>query len=79
MTKLDIKNYTDILELKSNIEKEIDTFSVEYAIRKVYPPLMKTGKFTVQQIIDYMTIKVMEIDQEKEWKKAYKVGEEYID
>ena len=79
MTKIDIKNYTDILKLKSNIEKEIDTFSVEYAIRKVYPPLMKTGKITLQQDIDYITIKVMEIDQEKEWKKAYKLDEEYID
>ena len=79
MTKIDIKNYTDILKLKSNIEKEIDTFSVEYAIRKVYPPLMKTGKFTLQQVIDYITIKVMEIDQEIEWKKAYKLDEEYID
>ena len=79
MTKIDIKNYTDILKLKSNIEKEIDTFSVEYAIRKVYPPLMKTGKFTLQQVIDYITIKVMEIDQEKEWIKAYKLDEEYID
>ena len=79
MTKIDIKNYTDILKLKSNIEKEIDTFSVEYAIRKVCPPLMKTGKFTLQQVIDYITIKVMEIDQEKEWKKAYKLDEEYID
>ena len=79
MTKIDIKNYTDILKLKSNIEKEIDTFSVEYAIRKVYPPLMKTGKFTLQQVIDYITIKVMEIAQEKEWKKAYKLDEEYID
>ena len=75
MTKLDMKNYTDILELKSNIEKEIDTFSVEYAIRKVYPTLMKTGKFTVQQIIDYMTIKLMEIDLEKEWK----IDDKYID
>ena len=79
MTKIDIKNYTDILKLKSNIEKEIDTFSVEYAIRKVYPPLMKTGKFTLQQVIDYITIKVMEIDQEKEWIKAYKLDDEYID
>ena len=79
MTKIDIKNYTDILKLKSNIEKEIDTFSVEYAIRKVYPPLMKTGKFTLQQVIDYITIKVLDIDQEIEWKKAYKLDEEYID
>ena len=44
MNKIDLKNYTDILDLKQNVENHIDTFSVEYAINKIYPELMKSKK-----------------------------------
>ena len=39
MNKIDLKNYADIIDLKNNVEQHIDTFSVEYAIEKVYPKL----------------------------------------
>ena len=78
MNKIDLKNYADIIDLKNNIEQHIDTFSVEYAIEKVYPKLMKSKKFSVQNVIDYMTIKIMELDSKKEWLKD-EIGEEYID
>ena len=69
---------SEIADLKNNVEQHIDTFSVEYAIEKVYPKLMKSKKFSVQNVIDYMTIKIMELDSKKEWLKD-EVDEEYID
>ena len=77
MNKIDLKNYADIIDLKNNVEQNIDTFSVEYAIEKVYPKLKKSKKFSVQNVIDYMTIKIMELDSKKEWLKD--TDEEYID
>ena len=38
---------------------------------------MKSKKFSVQNVIDYMTIKIMELDSKKEWLKD--TDEEYID
>jgi|TARA_S200002703_G_scaffold112371_1_gene97920 hypothetical protein len=77
MNKIDLKNYTDILDLKQNVENHIDTFSVEYAINKIYPELMKSKKFSIQNVIDYMTIKIMELDAKKEWLKD--IDDDYID
>jgi len=77
MNKIDLKNYTDILDLKQNVENHIDTFSVEYAINKIYPELMKSKKFSIQNVIDYMTIKIMELDAKKE--RIKDKDDDYID
>jgi|TARA_R100000654_G_scaffold13815_4_gene29862 hypothetical protein len=39
---------------------------------------MKSKKFSVQNVIDYMTIKIMELDSKKEWLKD-EIDEEYVD